>query len=187
MRKLSFLIFNFLMIYSFALHAQQTKVGIMPTSSDEVEKESVIEYFEHTKIGISPLPDGGILARIVEYTDEENGSQVIAKLLPNEITREVNCNCSMLVRFTKKDYLYATNLYYYEDDERSGGYKLSDGKYKIEFLKQETEEVLYTMVVNLMNGKLIVKKEYKSLIYANEFPIKIKKRSTQYIYINFED
>ena len=178
MRKLSFMITGLIMFYSFNSNAQQSNGG---------QKESDNEYLEHTKIGIAPLPDGGISVRIVEYTNEYNGNQVIAKLLPNEITREINCNCSNLVRFTKKGFLYATNIYYYEDEEGSSGYKLSDGKYKIEILKQETEETLYTMFVTLDKGKLIIKKEFKSVNNTNNTPIKIKKRTTQYIYINFND
>ncbi len=60
--------------------------------------------------------------------------------MPNEIIRVVNCNCRKLVRFTKKDF-HATNIHN-DDEDRSAGYTLSDGKYKIEFLKQETEQTL---------------------------------------------
>ena len=185
MRKLSFMITGSIMFYSFNSNAQQTNIDV-PASNGGDKKESDIEYVEHSKIGISPVPNGGIRVRIVEYTNPDDGTQVIAKSLPNEMIREVNCNCSKLVRFTKKDYLFATNLYY-EDEKDSASYSLSDGKYKIEFLKQETEETLYTMVVTLDEGKLNIKKEFKSLKNNKDNPVKIKKRTPQYLYINFND
>lgn len=173
------------MFYTFNSNAQQNNGDIIPSSPNGGKKESDNEYLEHTKIGIAPLPEGGISVRIVEYTNEYNGNQVIAKLLPNEITREINCNCSKLVRYTKKDFLYATNLYY--DDKGIDVKSLSDGKYKIEFIKKETDEILYTMFVKLYEGKLIIKKEFKSFINNNDRPNKIKKRNTQYIQINLKD
>ena len=185
MRKLLFLITGMILFYSFSSNAQQTNVD-SPVSNGGDTKESDIEYREHTKIGISPVPNGGIRVRIVEYTNPEDGTQVIAKSLPNEITREVNCSCTKLVRFTKKDYLLAANLYY-EDENDSEIYLLSDGKYKIEFLKRKTEETLYTLVVLLDKEKLIIKKEFKSLINNSDTSIKIKKRTPQYIHINFND
>ena len=185
MRKLSFMITGMILFCSFSSNAQQTNIDL-PASTSGNTKESDVEYTEHTKIGISPVPNGGIRVRIVEYTNPNDGTQVIAKSLPNEIIREVNCNCTKLVRFTKKDYLLATNLYY-EDEKDSAIYSLSDGKYKIEFLKRETEETLYTMVVVIDKENLIIKKEFKSLINNSDAPIKIKKRTPQYIYINFND
>lgn len=185
MRKLSFMITGIILFSSFSSNAQQTNIDV-PASNGGDKKESDIEYIEHSKIGISPVPNGGIRVRIVEYTNTDDGTQVIAKSLPNEIIREVNCNCTKLVRFTKKDYLLSTNLYY-EDEGDSAIYLLSDGKYKIEFLKRETEETLYTMFVVLDKEKLIIEEEFKSLINNSDLPIKIKKRTSKYIYINFND
>lgn len=185
MRKLLFMITGIILFCTFSSKAQHKNIDV-PASNGGDKKESDIEYTEHTKIGISPAPKGGIRVRIVEYTNPNYGTQVIAKSLPNEIIREVNCNCSKLVRFTKKNYLFATNLYY-EDENDSASYSLSDGKYKIEFLKQETEETLYTMVVLLDKGKLNIKKEFKTSKNNKDNPIKIKKRTPQYIYINFND
>lgn len=184
MRKLSFMIASLSLLFSFNLTAQQKNIDLLASPNGD-KNESEIEFIEHTKIGLTPLPNGSIGVRIVEYTDEEDGTQVISKSLPNEIIREVNCNCSKLVRFSKKDFLYATNIYY--DDKESDAKSLSDGKYKIEFIKKETEEILYTMLVKLYKGKLIIKKEFKTVITNNETPFKIKKRTPQYIYINFND
>ena len=172
------------LLFSFNLNAQQKNIDLLVSPNGD-KNESDIEYTEHTKDGLTPLPNGSIGVRIVEYTDEENGTQVISKSLPNEIIREVNCNCSKLVRFSKKDFLFATNIYYY--DKGSDVKSLSDGKYKIEFIKKETEEILYTMLVKLYKGKLIIKKEFKTVNTNNETPFKIKRRNTQYIQINLND
>jgi hypothetical protein len=43
------------------------------------------------------------------------------------------------------------------------------------------------MVVVIDKEKLIIKKEFKSLINNSDAAIKIKKRTPQYIYINFND
>lgn len=184
MRKLSIMIASLSFLFSLNLTAQQKNIDLLASPNGD-KNESDIEFIEHTKIGLTSLPNGGIGVRFVEYTDEEDGTQVISKSLPNEIIREVNCNCSKLVRFSKKDFLYATNLYY--DDKGIDVKSLSDGKYKIEFIKNETDEILYTMLVKLYEGKLIIKKEFKSFINNNDSSIKIKKRTPQYIYINFND
>ncbi len=58
---------------------------------------------------------------------------------------------------------------------------------RLSLSKNETDEILYTMLVKLYKGKLIIKKEFKSFINNNDSSIKIKKRTPQYIYINFND
>ena len=86
MRKLLFMITGIILFCTFSSKAQHKNIDV-PASSGGDKKESDIEYTEHTKIGISPAPNGGIRVRIVEYTDPNYGTQVIAKSLPNEIIR----------------------------------------------------------------------------------------------------
>jgi hypothetical protein len=186
MRKLSFVIASLSLLFSVGLNAQQPNIEGTVASPNGGQEEGLVEYIEHTKVGIVPLLDGGIGARIVEYTDEDEGKQVLGNPLSNEITREVNCNCMKLVKFTKKDYLLSTNLYY-DENKSSAECDFSDGKYTILILNQDTNETLYTMIVKLNKGKIKVKREFKSVITNSETPIKIKKSTPIYLYINFKE
>lgn len=183
MRKLSFMIVSVIMFCSFSSNAQQTNVGIISSSPNGDSEVKDIEYIIHNKVAIAAGEIRGLGARIIEYTNSD-GKQVVGKPLPNEIVGEVNCDCGYSVRYTGKDSYYSNSIGYNED--QNNWHSMADGKYTIEFLNRETEEVLYTIIVKLHKGKLKVKREFKSLI-NNDNLIKIKKRSPEYFYINFKD
>jgi hypothetical protein len=184
MRKLSFIIASLSLMFSVSLNAQQTNVGLTVLSPNVDSEVNDIEYIIHKKVALTPGSDGGLGARIIEYTDN-NGNQVVGKPLPNEIVREVNCDCGYLVTYTGKNSNYSNSLGYNED--QNNWHSMADGKYTIEFLNRETEYVLYTIIVKLSKGKLKVKREFNSALTNNETPIKVKKSTPLYFNINFND
>jgi hypothetical protein len=184
MRKLSFIIASLSLIFSVSLNAQQTNVGSTPSSPNGDSEVNDIEFIIHNKVALTPGPDGGLGARIIEYTDN-NGNQVVGKPLPNEIVREVNCDCGYDVQFTGKKSFSSSSIGYSED----GGFwrSVSDGKYKIEIVNRDTHEILYTLIAKLHKGKLKVKREFNSANINNEIPFKVKKKTPLYFNINFND
>lgn len=184
MRKLSFIIASLSLMFSVSLNAQQTNVGSTPLSPNGDPEVNDIEYIIHNKVALAPGEIRGLGARIIEYTDN-NGNQVVGKPLPNEIVREVNCDCGYLVRYTGKNSDYSNSLGYNED--QNNWHSMADGKYTIEFLNRETESVLYIIIGKLSKGKLKVKREFNSALTNNETPFKVKKKTPLYFNINFND
>jgi len=112
---------------------------------------------QHTKVALDPSPDGGLGVRIIEYTDN-NGNQVIGKLATNTITREIDCDCEYLVKIQGKNSYSETSVFYAEDN--STWSSVADGKYTIVFLNRDTNQILYTLIAKLHNGKLKVIREF---------------------------
>jgi hypothetical protein len=78
-----------------------------------------------------------------------------------------------------------TSIGYSED---SGFWSsVADGKYKIEIINRDTNEILYTLIAKLHKGKLKVKREFNSALTNNETPFKVKKKTPLYFNINFNE